>query len=61
MTDTILLTPLEAGRISGLGLKAINAAIASGDLRAKLKPPTNRYRLVLRSDLEKYLESLPDA
>lgn len=58
MTDTMTVTPKQAGTISGLGLAAINAAIETGALPYISKPPGDRYRLILRDDLAEYLRSL---
>lgn len=60
-TDTLSYTIPHAARLSGFPLSVLTAAVACGNLRAKKATPTARYRRILRSDLDAWLQALPDA
>lgn len=62
MFETALSFTLpEAAKRSGFSVKEVQAAVARGDLRAKKATPTSRYRRILLTDLQAWLEQLPDA
>lgn len=57
-----IYTPREAASVSRVGLRGITAAIVTGDLRAKLKPPGNLHRIIIGADLLAWMNNaLPDA
>ena len=51
-------TPQQAGYYSQLGLGAVNALMEDGRLPFAFKPPGQRYRLILGSDLLDALRGL---
>ncbi|MGH6660981.1 MAG: helix-turn-helix domain-containing protein [Rhodospirillales bacterium] len=57
MTDAICFTIPAAVAASGIGRSAIYQALADGRLKAK---KNGRRTLILKTDLERFLESLPD-
>jgi excisionase family DNA binding protein len=57
MTDQLLFTVPEVAKLTKLGLKTVQAAIQRGDLKALLKPPANRTKVVRREDIDKWLDS----
>ena len=56
-----IYTPREIGELTRVGYEEVLAAIVRGDLKARLKPPANRYRLVKGSDALAWFDTLPDA
>jgi excisionase family DNA binding protein len=52
LTDRLSYNPQQASLATGLPLRTITAAIASGDLRSF---KVGRRRLIFRDDLERYL------
>jgi excisionase family DNA binding protein len=58
---TLTLTLRETAELTGFSLRVIEAAIVRGDLRARKAPGNERTRRILRSDIDVWLESLPDA
>ena len=53
--------PREAAEVSKIGITEINAAIVRGDLRARLKPPSNVRRIIVGRDLLDWIAALPEA
>lgn len=61
MTEKLTLTIAEVAKLTGLGRHAVEAAIIKGDLPAIVVGPSNRYRRVLRADIDPWLRSFPAA
>lgn len=58
---TAIYTPREVGKILRVGYEETLAAIVRGDLKATLKPPANRYHLVLGKNALAWFESMESA
>jgi hypothetical protein len=56
-----IYTPREIGDRTRVGYGEVLAAIVRGDLKARLKPPANRYRLIKGSDALAWFNTLADA
>lgn len=50
----------EAADYTSLSVRSINQAIANGDLPVKAGGQKGGKRLILRADLDAYLQGLPD-
>jgi excisionase family DNA binding protein len=61
MSEKLTLTIAEVAELSGLGRNRVVAAINKGELPAIFVGPSNRYRRVLRADIEPWLRSFPAA
>lgn len=61
MTEKLTLTIAEVAELTGLGRNRVEAAIIKGELPAIFVGPSNRYRRVLRADIEPWLRSFPAA
>ena len=58
---TATYLPSEAARVVGISITTVNAAIVTGDLKAKLKPPGFKVRSILGADLLAWIGTWPDA
>lgn len=61
MTEKLTLTVQEVADLAGVGRDVVLGAIVRGDLPAIFVGPSNRYRRVMRADVEPWLRSFPAA
>jgi excisionase family DNA binding protein len=62
MTEKLTLTLREVAELTGLSLAEVERAVRAGELRARqVSSSTRLNRRVLRADIDKWLDSLPDA
>lgn len=67
MTAKLAFSVREAAEATGLSQRHLDRAIAAGDLRAKLSSPQKKdaarggKRLILATELQRYLSDLTDA
>jgi excisionase family DNA binding protein len=61
MSEKLTLSIAEVSDLTGIGRDQITAAIVRGELPAKAIGPGQRYKRVLRKDIEPWLDSLPEA
>lgn len=58
VADKMALSVIEAGKLAGMGKNTLYAAIKKRALKARM---SGRRMIVLRSDLETWLQQLPVA